>query len=82
MVTILDFPAPDPTDAAVGARLKRWRRERGMSVEAVATALGLSPREERLAEAGRLHLDSLKLGAAISALRLPLWALQSDRPVY
>ncbi|WP_029086335.1 helix-turn-helix domain-containing protein [Brevundimonas aveniformis] len=79
MGTLLRFDPVDPADAAIGARLKRWREARGQSVERLAEALSLSPEDERRAEAGRLHLDSLQVGAALKALRLPLWALHSDQ---
>lgn len=82
MGSVLPFPASNPGDAAVGARLKRWREARGMSVEDLAGRLGLSPEGARLAEAGRVHLDSLQIGAAIRALHLPIWALQSDSRAY
>lgn len=78
MGTVLGFPGVDPSDAAVGARLKRWREQRGWSVEDMARLLDMTPEEERRAEAGRAHLDSLKIGAATTALRLPIWALVSD----
>ena len=38
--------------------------------------------EERLAEAGRAHLTTAQIGAATSALHLPLWALVSDTRAY
>jgi transcriptional regulator with XRE-family HTH domain len=82
MGAVLGFPGVDPSDAAVGARLKRWREQRGWSVEEMARLLDMSPEEERRAEAGRAHLDSLAIGAATRALRLPLWALQSDTRAY
>ena len=82
MGAVLGFPGVDPLDAAIGARLKRWREQRGLSVEDLAHQIGLTPEEERRAEAGRAHLDSLRIGAAVRALRLPLWALQSDTPAY
>jgi transcriptional regulator with XRE-family HTH domain len=82
MGAVLGFPGVDPLDAAIGARLKRWREQRGLSVEDLAGQIGLTPEEERRAEAGRAHLDSLAIGAAVRALRLPLWALQSDTPAY
>lgn len=78
MGSVLGFPGVDPSDAAVGARLKRWREQRGWSVEDMARLLDMSPEEERRAEAGRAHLDSLRIGAATTALRLPIWALTSD----
>ena len=82
MGSVLGFPGVDPEDAAVGARLKRWREQRGVSVEDLAKRLDLTPETERLAEAGRAHLTSLHIEAATRALHLPLWALQSDRPAY
>ncbi|RZJ00133.1 MAG: XRE family transcriptional regulator [Brevundimonas sp.] len=82
MGSVLGFPGVDPLDAAVGARLKRWREERGWSVDDMARLLDMTPEEERRAEAGRAHLDSLRLGTATKALRLPLWALVSDTRAY
>jgi len=82
MGSVLGFPGVDPLDAAVGARLKRWREERGWSVDDMARLLEMTPEEARRAEAGRAHLDSLRLGAATKALRLPLWALVSDTRAY
>ena len=76
-----NFPDPDPTDAAILVRLKRWREERGQSVAVLSAHIGLSPRQERLAEAGRCHLNSLKPAATLRVRHLPLWALESDRPV-
>ena len=82
MGSVLGFPGVDPHDAAVGARLKRWREQRGVSVEQLARLMDISIEEARRVEAGRAHLDSASLGAATRALHLPLWALQSDRPAY
>lgn len=82
MGSVLGFPGVDPLDAAVGARLKRWREERGMSVIELARLMELSPEEERRAEAGRAHLTTAQIGAATSALHLPLWALVSDSRAY
>ena len=82
MGVVLGFPGVDPVDAAIGARLKRWREARGMSVDDLARSMEMTPEEERLAEAGRAHLDSLRIGAAVRTLRLPIWALQSDTPAY
>ncbi len=82
MGSVLGFPGVDPSDAAVGARLKRWREQRGLSVDDLAHLMDISPEEERRAEAGRAHLNSLQLGAATSALHLPLWALLSDTRAY
>ena len=82
MGSVLGFPGVDPSDAAVGARLRRWREQRGVSVDDLARMMDISPEEERRAEAGRAHLDSVQLGAATAALRLPLWALVSDTRAY
>lgn len=82
MGSILGFPAIDPQDAAIGARLKRWREARGMDVETVARALSITPEEERRAEAGRVHLSTLQIAAATHRLRLPVWALVSDERAY
>ena len=82
MGSVLGFPGIDPDDAAIGARLKRWREQRGVDVDAVAEALKMTPQEERLAEAGRAHLTSLQIAAATNRLRLPMWALVSDTPAY
>jgi hypothetical protein len=82
MGSVLDFPGVDAKDAAVGARLKRWREVRGMQVDAVAGFLALSPEDVRRVEAGRGHLDSLQIGAATACLHLPLWALASDHRAY
>ena len=78
MGSVLGFPGVDPSDAAVGARLKRWREQRGMSLDDLAPLLNISAEETRRAEAGRGHLTAVHLDAATHALRLPLWALVSD----
>lgn len=82
MGSVLGFPGIDPQDAAIGARLKHWREQRGVAVDAVAAALKITPEEERRAEAGRAHLTTLQIAAATRTLRLPMWALVSDRPAY
>lgn len=82
MGSVLGFPGVDPLDAAVGARLKRWRERRGVSIQDVAAAMHMSAEETRRAEAGRAHLTTAQIGAATSALHLPLWALASDTRAY
>ena len=82
MGSVLGFPGVDPLDAAVGARLKRWREDRGLSIEDVAVALHITAEEARRAEAGRAHLTTAQIGAATSDLHLPLWALVSDTRAY
>jgi transcriptional regulator with XRE-family HTH domain len=82
MGSVLGFPGVDPLDAAVGARLKRWRETRGLSIEDVAVMIHMSAEETRRAEAGRARLTTAQIGAATSALHLPLWALVSDTRAY
>ena len=82
MGSVLGFPGVDPLDAAVGARLKRWRLARGMTVEDLALLLHITPEQARRAEAGRTHLTTAQIGAATNALHLPLWALVSDVRAY
>ena len=82
MGSVLGFPGADPADAALGARLRRWRDQRGVDLEAMAHALHIPPEEMRRDEAGRAHLDSVQLGAATRHLRLPVWALVSDTRAY
>jgi len=82
MGSVLGFPGINPNDAAVGARLKRWREERGIDVETVAAVMKITPEEERRAEAGRAHLTALQLAAATRRLHLPVWALVSDSRAY
>ena len=78
MGSVLGFPGVDPLDAAVGARLKRWREARGMAVDELAALLHISSEQARRAEAGLARLTTAQIGAATHALRLPLWALASD----
>lgn len=82
MGSVLGFPGVDPLDAAVGARLKRWREDRGLSIEDVAALIHISAGDARRAESGRAHLTTAQIGAATSALHLPLWALVSDTRAY
>lgn len=82
MGSVLGFPGVDPLDAAVGARLKRWREARGMAIDDLAARLHISSEQARRAEAGRAHLSTAQIGAATSALHLPLWALVSDTPAH
>lgn len=82
MGSVLGFPGVDPLDAAVGARLKRWRESRGMAVDDLAVLLRITAGEARRAEAGRAHLTTAQVGAATRALHLPLWALVSDVRAY
>nr|WP_315052017.1 helix-turn-helix transcriptional regulator [uncultured Brevundimonas sp.] len=82
MGSVLGFPGVDPADAAIGARLKRWRDQRGVTSEVLARDLGVTPEALRRMEAGREHLSMLQVDAATRALHLPVWALMSDTRAY
>ena len=82
MGSILPFPGADPVNAAVGRRLKHWRGQRGVDVDSLAGALKLTPDAVRRLENGQTRMDSIQMAAATRHLRLPVWALVSDRPGY
>ena len=82
MGSVLGFPGIDPMDAVVGARIRRWRDQRGVAADDLAAALDLTPEALRRIETGREHLDSAGIDAATRALHLPVWALAADRPEY
>jgi len=82
MGAVLEFPEANPRYQSAGRRLKRWREQRGLDVEALAAAIHATPDVIRRVEAGRSRLDSAQLAAATQALHLPLWALVSDTPAY
>ena len=82
MGSVLGFPGVDPADAAIGARLKRWRDQRGVTSEMLARDLGVTPEALRRMEAGCEHLSMLQVDAATRALHLPVWALVSDTRAY
>ena len=82
MGAVLEFPEANPRYQSAGRRLKRWREQRGLDVEALAVAIHATPDVIRRVEAGRSRLDSAELAAATQALHLPLWALVSDTPAY
>ena len=82
MGSVLGFPGIDPMDAAIGARIRRWRDLRGVDPADLAAALHLTPEAMRRVEAGREHLDMAQLDAATRALHLPVWALVSDTRAY
>ncbi len=81
-MTVVGFPDAEPEQTALGARLKRWRTERGKSLEELAAATGIALADLRRVEAGRARLDSAGVSAVTQALGLPIWALQSDTPAY
>jgi hypothetical protein len=58
---IIAFPSPDPSDLAIGTRLKKWRETHKASLNALAGALGLSGGNISRAERRRKHLNSRQL---------------------
>jgi transcriptional regulator with XRE-family HTH domain len=75
---IIELPAVDPGQAAVGGRLRGVRTRRGLSVHRLAAETGLAPTRLGLAEQGRTRLTSAELHAVIGALRIPLTLLFAD----
>jgi transcriptional regulator with XRE-family HTH domain len=61
---IIAFPSPDPSDLAIGTRLKKWRETHKASLNALAGALGLSAANISRAERRRKHLNSRQLYGA------------------
>jgi len=82
MGSVHGFPAVDPADLTIGARIRRWRDKRGLDQDELAILLHLTSAEVRLIEAGRRHLSMAEVDAATRALRLPIWALVADQPAY
>lgn len=82
MGSVHGFPAGDPADITIGARIKRWRDKRGMDQDQLAALLHLTGPEMRLVEAGRRHLNLAEVDAATRALHLPIWALTTGTPTY
>jgi transcriptional regulator with XRE-family HTH domain len=78
VVSVHGFPASDPDQAALGARLRRWRTERTTGVEELAEAIGMSAADLRHVEAARARITSAQVSAATRVLGLPIWALTSD----
>ncbi len=77
---VVGFPGSDPEHAALGARLKRWREQRKVTLEDLAAQVKMDPADLRLIEAGRARMPAADISAVTRALRLPLWALQADQP--
>ena len=50
MGSVLGFPGVDPTDALIGARIRRWRDQRGVASADLAAALHLTPEALRRAD--------------------------------
>ena len=78
---VLRFPGIEPENAALGARLKRWREQRRVSIDELAKMARMDVGKLRLIEAGRARMAAADISAVTRALRLPLWALGADRPV-
>lgn len=82
MGSVLAFPGANPIDVAVGRRLKRWRDQRGVELDAMAEVMKLTPEAVRRLESGRARMDSTQMAVATRHLHLPVWALVSDTPAY
>jgi transcriptional regulator with XRE-family HTH domain len=72
---IISLPPIDAGQAAIGERLRRVRRARGLSTGGLAAACKLAPSRLGLAEQGRARLTGAELHAVISALHIPLGLL-------
>ena len=78
---IIEFPAADPVQAALGRRLRLVREARGLSAQALAGRCGFSTARLGLAETGRTRLTSAELHALITELRIPLGLLYASADV-
>lgn len=79
---VVRFPGIEPENAALGARVRRWREQRGVSVEDLAKMARMDTGQLRLIEAGRARMHAADISAVTRALRLPLWALGADRAAH
>jgi transcriptional regulator with XRE-family HTH domain len=78
---IIELPAVDPEQQAQGARVRAVREARGLSLEALASALDLAPTDLARAERGRRRLTASELHRASLALHVPMWLLFADADV-
>lgn len=69
---IIPFPIVSSSQIEMGRRLHAIRVARGLSLERLAQEAHLTPRDLRLAEQGRLKLDSAQLHDLTNALHIPL----------
>ena len=69
---IIPFPTVSSSQIDLGRRVRAIRVARGFSLERLALEAHLTPRDMRLAEEGRLRLDTEQLHALTSALHVPL----------
>ncbi|MFH8251699.1 helix-turn-helix domain-containing protein [Microbacterium sp. B2969] len=75
----VDTPAELGSRSDVGARLRRLRKQQGMSARALATALGISPSAVSQIERGVLNPSVSRLIAITDALGVPLAAVFDGR---
>jgi transcriptional regulator with XRE-family HTH domain len=75
---IVGFPSIDPQNKAIGHRVQIWRMARGVSLEALATKLGLDPGFLGRAEQGQCRLTASQLYAVTLQLSLPMRLLFED----
>lgn len=67
---IISLPSANADLLAVGRRLHEVREARGLGLEALAGAVGLTQAELSLAEHGRLRLNSVQMHAVTDALHV------------
>ncbi|MFC4000653.1 cupin domain-containing protein [Prauserella oleivorans] len=68
------LPGAPPDDEELGARIRALRLERGMSLRALATALGISPSALSQMERGKMRPSVTRLFQIVSILQVPLAA--------
>lgn len=69
---VFALPPIDPTQLAVGRRLRMIREARGLSPEELARHMRIPREVLALAERGRARLTSSELHGATLALRIPM----------
>jgi transcriptional regulator with XRE-family HTH domain len=68
-------PPSPPSRAALGGAVRRLRKERGLSIEALAGDAGMHPTYLSGIERGRYNPSWDKLGTLAAALDVPLSAI-------
>lgn len=68
------LPGAPPDDEELGARIRELRLDRGMSLRALANALGISPSALSQMERGKMRPSVTRLFQIVSILEVPLAA--------
>lgn len=71
---------PDPTDIAVGARIRMTRKRRGLSQQALAEAVGISFQQIQKYERGLNRVSASMLVNVAEALDTPVGDFFGDTP--